>query len=176
MELDLGGQWIAASWAVKTCFVFQTQAPEHLVPPMQPFLLRANGQPPPQVSVFMGSHYRAMHDPINSAYVQFPLSLLPKEDDHLEALDDFGYTAFLAVGGLSFLVLGHRYGNYIEVALGDRGRELFSKIWPRERRVTSWPPELAMDRELVNPIFLDTFPPVFDIRVFPARFLRLYQG
>jgi hypothetical protein len=73
--LDLREQWIAAQWAVKTCFVFQSLGQEMLAPKMQPVLLKMNGRPPPQVTVFIGSHHRALRDPANSVYLQKPLTL-----------------------------------------------------------------------------------------------------
>jgi hypothetical protein len=80
-----------------------------LIPPVQPFLLHTNGRPPPEVSVFLGSHYRALEDPSNSMYMQKPLELLLENSD---ATPEFGYLAFLAVGGVSFLVVEHRVGRY----------------------------------------------------------------
>jgi hypothetical protein len=176
-QLDLREQWIAARWAVKTVYVLQALAPELLAPAAHPVLLRENGKPPQQVSVWMGSHARAVDDPISSAYIQQPLTLL-SDDEHLKEPVDFGYLGFLAVGGVSFLVVGHRFGNYVELTLGQKGEhpagELLSKIWPWTQRVVLWPPPLQMDRELLDLIFdPDTFPLGFDARVFPGS--RLHQ-
>jgi hypothetical protein len=161
--LDLREQWIAAQWAAKTCFVSQGLA-DPLAPATHPFLLRMNGKPPPQVSIFIGSHYRALQDPANSFYMQKPLSLKEGDGDPKEA--EFGYFCFLAVGGVSFLVLGHRGGGYVEVVPGEFVSGLFTKIWPWTSPVVSWPPEMLMDRELVEPLFLDNTPPNFDLRFF----------
>ena len=166
--LDLRAQWIAAQWAAKTGYVFQAQAPSLLVSQNRPVLLHMNGKPPPQVSVFVGSHYRALKDPGNSFYMQKPLSLVP-EDEHLEAVRDFGYLSFLAVGGISFLIIEHRFSNYMEVTLGEHTSKMFLKIWPWASKVVLWPPESLMDPELIEPFFLsDSLPPPWDIRVFPG--------
>src|SRR5579872_4974712 len=75
-QFDLREQWIAAQWAVKTSYVFQRLGQQLLAPSTHPFLLRLNGKPPPQVTVLVGSHYRALKAPTNSAYVQKPLTLV----------------------------------------------------------------------------------------------------
>lgn len=160
---DLRAQWLAAQWAVKTCYVFQTLGPEMLVPPVQPFLLRTNGRPPPEVSVFLGSHYRALQDPANSMYMQKPLELLLEATD---ATPEFGYLAFLAVGGISFLVVEHRVGRYVELVVGEMFQGLFTKLWPWTTKVVPWPPQMLMDRELVEPFFQDSYPPSLDVRIF----------
>jgi hypothetical protein len=172
-RFDLREQWLAALWAVKTVYVFQAQAPELLAPAVHPVLLRENGKPPQQVSVWIGSHYRALDDPVSCAYLQKPLTLTP-DDEHFKEPVDFGYVGFLAVGGISFLVVGHRFGNYVEISLGQKGEhpagELLTKIWPRSQRVVAWPPPLLMDRELLDLILdTETLPLGFDIRVFPGR-------
>ncbi len=172
-RFDLREQWIAAKWAVKTVYVLQAQAPELLAPGVHPVLLKENGKPPQQVSVWIGSHARAVDDPVSSAYIQQPLTLLP-DDEYLKEPVKFGYIGFLAVGGISFLVVGHRFGNYVEFTLGQKGEhpvgELFTKIWPWSQRFVYWPPPLQMDRELLDLIFdPDTFPLGFDARVFPGR-------
>jgi hypothetical protein len=170
-EFDLREQWIAALWAVKTCYVLQTQGPNLLTPRIRPFLVRENGMPSPQTSVFLGSHARAVRDPINSCFVLKPLALAP-EDDHLEPTRRWGYLAFLAVAGISFVIIEHSFTNYVEIALGQKGDhpigELFIKIWPRTSKVVAWPPALQMDRELVEPLLLMDEPPAFDVRVFPG--------
>jgi hypothetical protein len=169
---DLQAQWTAARWATKTVYVLQAQGPQLLAPPVHPLLLKENVKPPQEVSVWVGSHARAVDDPISTAYVQQPLALLPDEE-HLKEPRNFGYLGFLAVGGISFLVVGHRFRNYVECILGEEGRhpasELFIKIWPRARKVVPWPPPLLMDRELLDLIFdPDTLPLGFDARVFPG--------
>jgi len=134
-------------------------------------LLKINVKPPQQVSVWMGSHHRAKQDPINSAYVQKPLTVL-SDNEQLKVPMDFGYMAFLAVGGVTFLVVGHRLGNYVECALGEDhpASQMFTKIWPSSRRIFTWPPYLMADRDLIELIFdPDTLPLGFDARVFPGR-------
>lgn len=166
-SFDLREQWIAAMWAAKTSYVLQTQGPSLLIPPVHPFLLRENGKPTPQTTVFVGSHARAVQDPINSCFVLKPLALVP-EDEHLEPTRPWGYLVFLAVAGISFLIIEHRFSNYVEVALAEHLTGLFTKIWPRTSKVVPWPPSLQMDRELVEPFVLMDEPPGLDIRVFPG--------
>ena len=111
-----------------------------------------------------------MRDPINSCFVLKPLAFAP-EDEHLEPIRKWGYLAFLAVAGISFVIIEHSFTNYVEITLREKGEhpvgELFTKIWPRSSKVVSWPPALQMDRELVEPFLLDE-PPGIDIRVFPG--------
>lgn len=164
--LDLRAQWIAAQWAAKTSYVFQTLAPEGLAPMTHPVLLRLNGEPPPGVSVFIGSHYRAVQDPANCFYLQRPLSMAYGHGTEKVVVDEFGYLSWLAVGGVSFLVLGHRTGRYVEMILGEHMSGAFEKIWPLSSRLARWPPELMMDRELIEPSFLDHHPPAVEIRMF----------
>ncbi|HEX2095801.1 MAG TPA: hypothetical protein VHF50_00345 [Solirubrobacterales bacterium] len=163
---DLRAQWIAAQWAAKTCYVFQSQGPEGLVPQMHPALLRMNGRPAPSVTVFIGAHYRALRDPANCFYMQRSLSLATGQGNDKTVTDEFGYMAWLAVGGVSFLVVGHRTGRYIEMLPGEFAHGAFTKIWPWMSRVVQWPPELLMDPELIEPLFLDSHPPSFEIRIF----------
>jgi hypothetical protein len=141
----------------------------------QPFLLKENAKPPQQVTVWLGSHARALDDPINSVYVQKPLDLFLPGDEDLKEAVDFGYASFLAVAGISFLVVGHRLGNYVECALGQEGEhpvgDMFVKIWPFSQRIVRWPPRLLMDREYIDLIFdPETFPLGFNARVFPGRY------
>lgn len=164
-QFDLREQWIAAQWAVKTSYVFQSLGQKLLAPLTHPFLLRLNGKPPPQVTVFVGSHYRALKDPTNSAYVQKPLTLVLGDE---QSFPDFGYLSYLAVGGVSFIVIGHRFGNYFEVVTGEHTTGMVAKIWPWSSKLVSWPPELLLDQELVEPLFTDdSYPPGLDIRPFP---------
>ena len=105
LRLEPASQVLAATWALKTTLVLQgTQSDKPIAPPDHFAHLRAQRQPPSNVTVWIGSHYRARFDPINTVYVQKPLSLEPL-DDKLEP-GHFGYVCFLAVGGLSFLVIG----------------------------------------------------------------------
>jgi hypothetical protein len=170
-DFDLVGQWTIARWAVKTCFVMQMQGPEQLTRRMHPVLLNLNIMPPPQVTVWIGSHHRAVQDPINSVYIQQPL-WLASDGNSGESRREFGYMSFLAVGGMSFLLVEHRFGGYVECVLGEDhpSSQMFTKIWPRTRKVASWPPYLMADRELIDLIFdPDTLPLGFDARLFPGR-------
>ena len=168
-SLDLRAQWIAAQWAMKTCYVFQGQAPEPIAPVGRPPLLRLNGKPPPQASIFIGSNYRALKDPGNARYAQKPLSLaFAPENEQLETSPEFGYMSYLAVGGVSFLIVEHRFSNHIEINLGEFSAQMFLKIWPWCSKVVSWPPEVLSDSELIDPLFLDSHPPAFRIEIFPT--------
>ena len=170
-RFDLVEQWIIARWTVKTCYVMQMQAPGLLAPPMHPVLLNLNFKPPPQVSLWLGSHHRAIQDPINSAYVQKPLWLAAVDGNRKDPVE-FGYMSFLAVGGISFLMVEHRLDSYVECVLGEEhpASDMFTKIWPRTRRILTWPPHTMADRELLDLIFdPDTLPLGFDARPFGGR-------
>jgi hypothetical protein len=170
-DFDLVGQWVLARWAAKTCYVMQMQAPEPLAPQMHPVLLNLNFIPPPHVTVWIGSHARAIQDPINSAYVQQPL-WLAQDGEHPREQVEFGYMSFLAVGGVSFLLVEHRFNSYVECVLGEQhpASNMFTKIWPRTRRVVPWPPTTMADQELLDLIFdAETLPLGFDPRFFPGK-------
>lgn len=169
-HFDLVAQWTIARWAVKTCYVMQMQGPAQLTAEIHPILLNLNFMPPPRVTVWIGSHHRAVQDPTNSVYLQKPLWLRPENSDR-SALE-FGYMSFLAIGGVSFLLVEHRLKSYVECVLGEDhpSSDLFTKIWPRTRKVASWPPYAMADRELIDLIFdPDTLPLGFDARVFEGR-------
>ena len=164
-EFDGRGQWVAAVWALKTCYVIQAQSRQLLAPQIHPVLLKLNWKPPPQASVWIGSHHRGVQDPLNSICIQKPISLEAKEG-HFQKADDFGYMAFLAIGGVSFLVVEHRYNNSVDITLGRPSSELLQKIWPRENDAVPWPPPMQMDRELIDLVFdADVHPPQMDIQV-----------
>lgn len=170
-EFDLLAQWVIARWAVKTSYVMQMQGREQLAPQMRPVLLKLNLIPPPQVSVWIGSHRRAVEDPTNSVYIQKPLWIAPDDAGEVGAIE-FGYMTFLAVGGVSFLLVEHRFDSYVECVLGEDhpAAKMFTKIWPRTTRVAMWPPSLMADRELIDLIFdPHTLPLGFDARPFPGR-------
>jgi hypothetical protein len=86
-RFDLVAQWVIARWAVKTCYVMQTQGPEQLAPQVHPVLLNLNLMPPPQVTLWIGSHDRAMQDPTNSVYLQKPLWITPDGDGERGAME-----------------------------------------------------------------------------------------
>jgi hypothetical protein len=80
--------------------------------------------------------------------------------------------SFLAVGGVSFLLVEHRFGSYVECVLGQEhpASQMFTKIWPRNSKSVPWPPYLMADRELIDLIFdPETLPLGFDARVFQGR-------
>jgi hypothetical protein len=165
-QLDAASQEIAATWAIKTVLVFQgTQATQPLAPPHHFAQVREHERPPPSVSVRIGSHYRARFDPVNSVYTQKPLTLEPLDDKFVKA-SRFGYASFLAIGGLSFLVIGHRYRNRVVINCGEPFGDAVTKIWPVSALAVGWPPPLMMDRELLDAFFMRNEPPTLDVQVF----------
>lgn len=87
------------------------------------------------------------------------------EDDRAR---DFGYASFLAVGGLSFFVIGHQYGNRVEFRLNSMAADLFIPLHPSTGAPVSWPPELMMDQQLVDVLFLQVEPPTIEARIHRA--------
>jgi hypothetical protein len=143
-------QMTAATWAFKTCLVFSGSMGSDPVVPLAHFRhLRAWAPPPQQVSVWIGSHARVRQDATSSVFIQRPLSLRPM-DDKLGPDDAFGYLFFLAIGGLSFLVVGHRYLNRTEVTYEGSFDEAIDQIWPEPSGNLVWPPRLMMDQELID--------------------------
>jgi hypothetical protein len=159
-------QAIAAAWAFKTCLVFQATQTRAgpIAPPLHFVYIRRNRTPPPQAASWIGSHYRARHDPVNSVYVQRPLALEPL-DDKLEEDRNIGYLCFLAVGAVSFVVVAYRYRNRAQLTHEGPFDQAIDQIWPDPSRTLAWPPYLMMDRDLVEAL---TLPPSgFTIRVSP---------
>jgi hypothetical protein len=98
-------------------------------------------------------------------YLQRPVALSPL-DDRLPDDSAFGYLCFLAVGGISFVVIGHRYRNRAEIRYEGFLAEAIEQIWPDPRPALRWPPPYMMDQDLVEAI---TLPPGgFTIRIWPA--------
>jgi hypothetical protein len=151
-ELDPRARWIAATWAAKTSYVFESQSSHSLVPSIHPFLTMENGMPPAQVNIFIGSHDRARRDPINSFFLAQPLSAAMTEERSGDQAE-FGYMAFSAIAGVSFLVIGHRHTGRLRFNLNPPSSELLSKLWPPEGNSLSWPPPMLMDRELLSLVF-----------------------
>lgn len=145
-------QRIAATWAFKTCLVYQASQAERPIAPASHFFdLRRFKRPPRQVSIWMGSHYRARQDPANSGYIQRPLALEePPADPSLDGL--MGYLCFLAVGGVSFVVVGHRYRSPAEISYEGFLAKALDQIWPHPSGVLLWPPYLMMDGDFLNTI------------------------
>jgi hypothetical protein len=149
-------QAVAAAWAFKTCLVFQaSQAERPIAPPTHFYDLRRLGNPPRQVSIWISSHYRARQDALNSAYVQRPLSL-EAQDGESASGKVVGYLCFLAVGGVSFLVVGHHYNGSAEVSLEGLITDALDQIWPDPSGALLWPPRLMMDADFVDTL---TLPP-----------------
>lgn len=153
-------QIVLASWAVKTSLVFQaSQTDEPLAPHGHFAHLREHQSPPHQVTVWLGSHYRASQDAANSVFVQRPLALESEDariDEEQANASGFGYLNFLAVGGISFLLVGHRFANRISVEYQGHLAEGLIRIWPHTEPVVAWPPKYMMDRDLLEVI---TLPP-----------------
>ena len=163
-------QTVLAAWAVKTALVFQaSQTDEPMAPPAHYLHLREHQAPPRQVAIWLGSHYRARYDATNSVFLQRPLSL-ESLDGHIDPVQlqgsAFGYLNFIAVGGVSFLIVGHGYPNVIDLEYEGHLADALIRIWPPRSPVISWPPEYMMDRDLVDTITLA--PSGFTATVLPA--------
>jgi hypothetical protein len=160
-------QLIAAAWALKTVLVFQGSHGGSIAPPFHASYLRDQNEPPDQVVVWCGSNYSGRDGEAAASYVQRPLSVVVKgaEDDQAR---EFGYASFLAVGGLSFFVIGHQYGNRVEFRLNNMAVDLFIRLHPRTGAPVSWPPELMMDEQFVDLLFLQVEPPTVEARIHRA--------
>lgn len=149
LALSSQDQWITATWAAKTVYVLASQLTNSFIPPMHPFLVRENWMPPSQVNVWIGSHDRARRDPLNSVFIVKPL-WASAVDDLADRQAEFGYMAFAAIGGISFLMIGHRHTGRLRFRLNPPASELLFKLWPREAETLNWPPPLIMDREMID--------------------------
>jgi hypothetical protein len=162
-------QKVLATWALKTALVFQASQNVRIAPTEHFSHLRQRSTPPRQVAVWLGSHYRARSDASNSAFVQKPLSLesLDGRIDADQPQDQpFGYLNFLAVGGVSFVILGHRFSNRIDVEYAGPLADALIRIWPRRAPVVAWPPRYMMDQDLLQVLTLA--PSGFIASVWPA--------
>lgn len=170
LRLADASQAIVATWATKTILVFQgTQADEPMAPADHFAHVRQYGRPPPGVTVWIGSHYRSRFDPINAVYVEKPLSIESLDDKLHIPEAPFGYFGFLAIGGVSFLVIGHRYRNRVVITCREPIKDAVRKIWPVSTPLVVWPPELMMDRQLIDVLFERNEPPVLHVQVFGPR-------
>jgi hypothetical protein len=170
LRLAHASQAIVATWATKTVLVFQgTQTDEPMAPADHFAHVRRYERPPPGVTVWIGSHYRSRFDPINSVYVQKPLAIESLDDKLQIPEGPFGYFGFLAVGGVSFLVIGHRYRNRVVITCREPIKDAVSKIWPVSTPLVVWPPELMMDRQLIDVLFERNEPPVLHVQIFGPR-------
>lgn len=146
-------QAVAATWAFKTCLVFQASQTDRPLAPRAHFAhTREYRRPPPQAAVWVGSHFRARDDPVNSVFVQRPLSL--QEVDSEVVRDGFGYLCFLAVGGLSFVIVGHRLRQEVEIKYSGSFDQALIQVWPDGEGLIVWPPYLMMDRDFIDVIAL----------------------
>jgi hypothetical protein len=164
--LDERGQYLAATWALKTGFILDvTQSKEPLAPRFLIDSLYARMRPPHQVTIWIGAHYRAREDPVNSVYVPRPLGLEPSEETP-DAPSGSGHAYFLAVAGVCFLIIGHHYGNRVVFTCGEPWKDALIKIWPIEARQISFPPEFMMDRDFIDLLFQpDTIPKPLEARI-----------
>lgn len=159
-------QAILAAWGAKTCLVLHaTQGSERIAPPALYAYLRTHRKPPPQVSVWMGSHYRAKEDSVNSVFIQRPLFLQPLNEKHAPT-PRFGFLCFLAVGGVSFVVVGHRYRNRTEITYEGAFDEALIQIWPKPPSSITYPPKYMMDREFID--VLTESPSALTVQVLPS--------
>jgi hypothetical protein len=165
-QFDRDEQHAVATWAVKTCLVLGTSQAGSAIAPGAHFAHVKAGHPPPNVWVWIGSHYRGRSDPINSVFMQRPLTLEPV-DDKLEQTGDFGYVCFLAIGGLALVVVGSRYRNRAEVTTGSGPlNQALIEVWPSVIDVILWPPYLMLDQQLIDALM--GAGGGFDVQVWPA--------
>ena len=153
--VDRRAQELLATWAFKTCLVFQTT--QTGAPPIAPRLhyerLGRHPKPPSQVSVWLTSHYRARSDEVNSVYVQRPLGIR-SSDARFAPEDDVAYMCFLAVSWVGFVVAGHAYATDSHIIYDGHLGDGLLRIWPEDRDFVQWPPDAMMDRDLVEVLAL----------------------
>lgn len=109
--------------------------------------------------MWLGSRYRARQDPANSVFAQRPPSLESDDErvDEAQAnVSGLGYLNFLAVGGISFLLVGHRFANRMNVEYRGSSCRGPHPHLAEQRTVVAWPPKYMMDRDLLEGI---TLPP-----------------
>ncbi|MHB1467680.1 MAG: hypothetical protein ACYCU0_08350 [Solirubrobacteraceae bacterium] len=144
---------VLARWAFKTALVFQaSQTDVPMAPPSHFVHVQRSSTPPRQVAVWIGSHYRAKQDAAASVFVQRPLSLKSLDDrlDPAQLIErPFGFLDFLAIGGVSFLIIGHSYDNRVEFDVDGPLSDALIPIWPHRMPIVAWPPNYMMDQELL---------------------------
>ncbi len=153
--MDRRAQELLATWALKTCLVFQ--ASQTSAPPIAPRIhyahLAREHRPPSQVSIWLTSHYRARFDQINSVYVQRPLGLR-SSDTRFAPEDDVAYLCFLAVSWVGFVVTGHAYATDSHIAYDGQLGDALLQVWPVCPDAVRWPPRAMMDQDLVEALAL----------------------
>jgi hypothetical protein len=85
------------------------------------------------VTVWLGSRYRARHDPANCVFLQRPTWFEAEDERADEAqLNDPGpgYLNFLAIGGVSFLLVGHQLPDTMDVGYDGPLAEALIRIGP----------------------------------------------
>jgi hypothetical protein len=150
--IGTGDQRTLALWAVKTVLVFQAALMRQPLAPLDHFTLLRDDRPPPSgISVWLGSHARARTDPSSAVYLQstLDLSTTPKT---VRDGRNAAYFAFLAVGGLSFVVLGLRDAHDVCVDIDGPLADAAMKLWPNQEPQVQWPPELMLDQDHVRPL------------------------
>ena len=158
-------QSVLSAWALKTCLVLQGREP--IAPASHFSHLRSTRLAPAAVAVWIGSNYQARFSVVTSTFVQRPLSL-QSMDERLSDAGEFGYLNFLAIGAVSFLVIGHGFANRIDITLRGVLEDALIKIWPRERSVVAWPPQYMMDHAFIEDFTVPDFA-TLEARVFPHR-------
>jgi hypothetical protein len=149
-SLGRSAQRVLSAWALKTCLVFQATQGRGALAPRDHFeSLRCTGAPPPQVSVWLTSHYRARYGEINSSYVQRPLGLRPP-DGRFEEDPNAGYLCFVALGWVGFVVAGHCYASEGHLDYDGHLGDAMLPIWPVHYDTARWPPASMMDPDLVE--------------------------
>lgn len=147
-------QAVVARWALKTVLVFQAgQTDEPMASPHYFVHVRRHSTPPDQAAVWIGSHYRARQDAAASVFVQRPLSfnsLDGRIDPAQFRGEPFGFLNFLAVGGVSFLVVGHGYANRVEFDVDGPLADALIPVWPHRTPVVAWPPMYMLDQQLLQ--------------------------
>jgi hypothetical protein len=153
--IDRRAQELLATWALKTCLVFQ--ASQTGAPPIAPRIhythVAREHTPPSQVSIWLTSHYRARFDGINSVYVQRPLGLR-SSDARFAPKDDVAYLCFLAVSWVGFVIGGHAYATDSHIVYDGQLGDALLQVWPVGPDPIHWPPRTMMDQDLVEALAL----------------------
>lgn len=145
---------VLARWAVKTALVFQASlATQPLASPGHFAPTRHGPTPSGSIAVWMGSNYRAREHSASAAFVQQPITII-STDDRIDPAQvpeaSFWFLNFLAVGGVSFAIVGHGYANRIKFELDGPLSDALLPIWPHIVPAVSWPPAYMMDQQLIR--------------------------
>lgn len=158
-------QLVAASWAMKTLLVFQgSQTPEPMSPPAFFRRVLEEHLPPTQASIWISSNYRAIAHPVDFLFVQKPLTIHPEGFDAPGA-EEFGYMAYVAVGGLCFVIVAHTGARRFRAQCSGPFADSLTKIWPIRLREIEYPGRTMMAPELVDLLFERVEPPSMQIHL-----------